>query len=53
MPGNDGRRSPLECESTPRLLVVDDDKAIRSLLTAVLSRKGYSVETARNGERSA
>jgi len=37
---------------TPRLLVVDDDKAIRSLLTAVLSRKGYSVETARNGEEA-
>ena len=37
---------------TPRLLVVDDDKAIRSLITAVLSRKGYSVETARNGEEA-
>jgi len=37
---------------TPRILVVDDDKAIRSLLTAVLSRKGYSVETARNGEEA-
>jgi CheY-like chemotaxis protein len=37
---------------TPRLLVVDDDKAIRSLLTAVLSRKGYSVETARNGQEA-
>jgi len=31
---------------------VDDDKAIRSLITAVLSRKGYSVETARNGEEA-
>jgi CheY-like chemotaxis protein len=33
----------------PRILVVDDDAAIRHLMTAVLSREGMSVETAENG----
>jgi len=32
-----------------RLLIVDDDKAIRSLLAAVAKRAGFSVDVARDG----
>jgi two-component system chemotaxis response regulator CheY len=32
-----------------RILVVDDDDAIRTLLFTVLRRRGYQVDTARNG----
>lgn len=33
-----------------RVLVVDDDDAIRTLLFTVLRRRGFRVDTARNGE---
>lgn len=36
-------------QSEKRILVVDDDDAIRALLTTVLKRRGLRVETARNG----
>ena len=32
-----------------RILVVDDDDAIRALVTTVLRRRGYAVDAARNG----
>ena len=32
-----------------RILVVDDDEAIRALLLTVLRRRGFSVDAARNG----
>jgi len=32
-----------------RILVVDDDDAIRALLRTVLRRRGFAVDTARNG----
>ena len=32
-----------------RILIVDDDDAIRSLLSTILSRRGFPVDTARNG----
>src|SRR5689334_17741166 len=32
-----------------RILVVDDDDAIRALLRTVLRRRGFHVDTARNG----
>lgn len=32
-----------------RILVVDDDEAIRTLLFTVLRRRGFAVDTARNG----
>jgi CheY-like chemotaxis protein len=32
-----------------RILIVDDDDAIRALLQTVLRRRGYQIETARNG----
>lgn len=35
--------------SEKRILVVDDDDAIRTLLFTVLRRRGYQVDTARNG----
>ncbi len=34
-----------------RILVIDDEQVIRELLLDVLSRKGYSVDTAEDGER--
>jgi two-component system response regulator MprA len=36
----------------PRILVVDDDSAIRVLLTTVLRRNGFEVDVARNGEEA-
>jgi CheY-like chemotaxis protein len=41
-----------EASHPPLVLVVDDDNAIRTLLTTVLTRNGYSVESARNGEEA-
>ena|ERR1700741_5017009 len=35
-----------------RVLIVDDDKSIRTLLTTVLTRKGFSVEAAQNGDEA-
>jgi DNA-binding response OmpR family regulator len=36
-------------KSEKRILVVDDDDAIRALLSTVLRRRGLRVDTARNG----
>ena len=36
-------------ETNKRILVVDDDEAIRTLLFTVLRRRGFAVDTARNG----
>ncbi len=35
-----------------RILVVDDEEAILKLLTKVLSRNGYRIDTAGNGEEA-
>jgi DNA-binding response OmpR family regulator len=35
----------------PRLLVIDDETAILKMLALALSRKGYQVDTAENGEQ--
>jgi DNA-binding response OmpR family regulator len=35
-----------------RILVVDDDDAIRALLFTILRRRGFSVDGARNGEEA-
>jgi len=35
-----------------RILVVDDDESIRSVLSTVLEEKGYKVDTARNGREA-
>jgi len=36
--------------SKPRVLVVDDDKLIRQMLTDALGSAGYEIQTAGNGE---
>lgn len=36
-------------DAEKRILVVDDDDAIRALLLTVLRRRGFRVDTARNG----
>jgi two-component system, OmpR family, response regulator SaeR len=36
-------------ENEKRILVVDDDDAIRALLMTILRRRGLKVDTARNG----
>jgi len=38
--------------SKPKVLVVDDDPAIRSLLRTVLGRAGYSIAEAKNGREA-
>jgi CheY-like chemotaxis protein len=40
---------PEESEATRRILVVDDDLPIRLLVSRVLSREGYAVDSAENG----
>ncbi|MCF8076483.1 MAG: response regulator [Desulfotignum sp.] len=37
--------------SRPKVLVIDDEKAISKMLAMALSRKGYDVDTADNGEQ--
>ena len=39
-------------EPSRKVLVVDDDPAIRSLLRTVLSRAGYAIAEARNGREA-
>ena len=52
MPETRGDASVSNVSQPPRVLVVDDDKAIRSLVATVLSKRGYSIEIARNGEEA-
>jgi DNA-binding response OmpR family regulator len=35
----------------PRILVIDDDENVRDILRRMLTRQGYEVEEAENGER--
>jgi CheY-like chemotaxis protein len=45
-------QAPIVCEVEPgtgRILVMDDEEAIRNLLKAVLTKLGYDVQTARDG----
>ncbi|HEX7024926.1 MAG TPA: response regulator, partial [Gemmatimonadales bacterium] len=45
--------SPVEADPTkPLVLVVDDDRAARDLITHYLTESGYRVETAANGEEA-
>src|SRR4051794_41955242 len=39
-------------ETHKRILVVDDDEAIRTLLFTVLRRRGFAVDMAKNGEEA-
>src|SRR5258706_5088239 len=36
-------------DGSPRVLIADDDKAVQTLIVAVLKRRGYDTETVRNG----
>lgn len=38
--------------SKPRILVVDDEPAIRGLVTKIVERAGYPVDNARDGEEA-
>jgi DNA-binding response OmpR family regulator len=38
--------------SEKRILIVDDDAAIRGLLCTILGRRGFAVDTARNGNEA-
>src|ERR1700679_3173709 len=37
-------------DSSPRILIIDDESAIRESLETLLSMEGYAVDTAENGE---
>ena len=39
-------------ETKQRILVIDDDEAIRTLLFTVLRRRGFAVDMAKNGEQA-
>jgi len=41
-----------EIEQTTRILVMDDEETIRNLVTAMLGRSGYSVETSTGGRQA-
>ena len=44
-------RSPFPDEKRPKILVVDDDKDIRSVITEILDQSGYEVFTAASGQQ--
>jgi DNA-binding NtrC family response regulator len=43
------RKSPLKTNTRLRLLIVDDEPSIRTLLAQVLTRSGYRVQTCAGG----
>ena len=44
-------RSPFAKEKRPKILVVDDDKDIRNVITDILDQSGYEVFTAASGQQ--
>jgi CheY-like chemotaxis protein len=46
------RASELTSSGCPRVLVVDDDRAIRLLVNSIFSRNGYAVELAEDGAQA-
>jgi CheY-like chemotaxis protein/anti-sigma regulatory factor (Ser/Thr protein kinase) len=44
-------RSPFPSEKRPKILVIDDDKDIRSVITEILDQSGYEVFTAASGQQ--
>jgi signal transduction histidine kinase/DNA-binding response OmpR family regulator len=44
-------RSPFPDEKRPKILVVDDDKDIRTVITEILDQSGYEVFTAASGQQ--
>lgn len=53
MPGMNASASSPSAPSPPRILVVDDDPAVRELLSAALARRGYHVTCAEEPEEAA
>jgi signal transduction histidine kinase/CheY-like chemotaxis protein len=49
LPNTAGDRAPLHVAAPPSVLVVDDDAAIRSTISALLEEHGYRVDVASNG----
>ncbi len=39
-------------DHAPRVLIADDEKSLRTLMSEVMRRQGYTVETAENGEEA-
>ncbi|MGE5056743.1 MAG: response regulator [Acidobacteriota bacterium] len=52
--GSDESRQPLRTdpEGRSRLLVVDDDEAIREIISAMLTEQGYEIVTAGDGRQA-
>ncbi len=44
-------RSPFPDEKRPKILVIDDDKDIRTVITEILDQSGYEVFTASSGQQ--
>ena len=44
-------RSPFANEKRPKILVIDDDKDIRTIITEILDQSGYEVFTASSGQQ--
>lgn len=44
-------RSPFAKEKRPKILVIDDDKDIRTVITEILDQSGYEVFTAGSGQQ--
>src|SRR6478609_5695777 len=44
-------RSPFASEKRPKILVIDDDKDIRNVITDILDQSGYEVFTASSGQQ--
>jgi len=44
-------RSPFAKEKRPKILVIDDDKDIRNVITDILDQSGYEVFTASSGQQ--
>jgi len=51
-PANKGSHPDSSGHSKKKILVVDDEKTILELSENILKRKGYSVDTASDGERA-
>jgi len=48
--GSAGEQAPSQATHSDRILVVDDEFAIRLMIAQVLHRRGYQVDTAEDGE---
>lgn len=46
-------RAGLHCAHKARILVVDDENPVRTMISVALERQGYEVQTASNGEEAA